>query len=88
MHKTPRSVANRNALRKTAYVWTLASMNCCPLYPTITGLPETLKSMLTVGSEVERNTEFLGMGIEVYLLVPRQSQRVGKPCLGKECFPF
>lgn len=27
MHKTPRSVANRNALRKTAYVWTLASMN-------------------------------------------------------------
>lgn len=69
-------------------VWTLASMNCCPLHPTITGLSETLKSMLTVGSEVERNSEFLGMGIEGYLLVPKPSRRVVKPCLQKECFPF
>lgn len=81
LHTRPTGLANRTAIRKTAYVWTLASITWCPLNPTITGLSKTLKSVSTVGYEVERNTKFLGMGIKVCLLVPKQCRRVVKFCL-------
>lgn len=80
----PTGLANRTAIRKTAYVWTLASITWCPLNPTIMGLSKTLKSVSTVGYEVERNTKFLGMGIKVCLLVPKQCRRVVKFCLFKK----
>lgn len=34
-------------------------------FVSITALPEILRSVLRVGWEVERNTDFLGVGLEV-----------------------
>lgn len=60
-----------------------------PTAPSGLGLPRTLTNVWTTGHKVEGNREFLGMGIEVYFLVPKQSRRVAIFCLlfFFKCFP-